>query len=134
MTEKRIDFETAKLAKEKGFNVTCGANSWITTLDGRVLHNSEREEDERCTHLYAQPTQSLLQQWIREMHKIHIEIELTDSCVEYFWEFCIVNSIDRDWNDLDCWDSAKRSYDYIKYGSYEKALEAALLESLKRIS
>ncbi len=45
MIEELISFETAKLAKEKGFNEQCSA-----------------------------PTQSLLQKWLREVHNIHVNV------------------------------------------------------------
>jgi len=55
MKDQLITLDTAKLAKEKGFNIHCK---------------------------YV-PTQSLLQKWIRDKHGYHIEISLSDSIDNY---------------------------------------------------
>ena len=138
MQEKLISFETAKLAKEKGFN-------WKTiyryTTDDAILDEGELmsypecccyPEDSVCKceftnellywnkYIWA-PTQSLLQKWLREGHKIHITIYhyksnkfsccITDECdnnkgIELFGEY---------------------------FNTYEEALEAGLLHALSLI-
>ena len=53
MKEKLIEFETAKLAKEKGFtNFNCFWPDDCLTI--------------------GRPTQSLLQKWLREVHNIEV--------------------------------------------------------------
>jgi hypothetical protein len=118
-----INFETAKLAKEKGFN--------IPTLDyyissGEFINNEDYEGDDhvypedwnkkgwifdksrsRCFgckldeviyfKAYAAPTQALLQKWLREKHKINITLHHTS------------------------------------FDTYEEALEVGLNEALKTI-
>jgi hypothetical protein len=51
MKDKLISFSTAKLAKEKGFDLQSNSFNYV----------------------YA-PTQSLIQKWLREVHKINIEV------------------------------------------------------------
>jgi len=60
-----ITYETALLAKEKGFYIDCG---WkLRKLDdGTFTHTN-------CSDLgIEQPTQSLLRKWLLEKHNIHI--------------------------------------------------------------
>jgi len=62
MKEELVSFETAKLAKEKGFpqrtkNFIVG-KSWVKDLDEH-------------TNIWK-PTQALLQRWLREVHKINV--------------------------------------------------------------
>lgn len=84
-----IKFETAKLAKEKGFNENTGAACWVKTLDGDIIHNSERKdcpEHDRSEQYLSQPSQAQLQRWLRDKHNIHIQIRRMyahDGEVEY---------------------------------------------------
>lgn len=60
-----VTYETALLAREKGFNIDCG---WkIRKLeDGSFTHTN-------CSKLgVEQPTQSLLKKWLQEKHNIHV--------------------------------------------------------------
>ncbi len=86
INEDYISFEVAKLLKEKGFDEPC-LNRYCT--DGRfstsILHykNSEINKDS-----YNAPTLQMAMKWLREVHKISIEITskgyLIDNDVE--WE------------------------------------------------
>lgn len=75
MKEQLISFETAKLAKEKGYNEIA-----YNVYHGEgYLNEAEDNDFELFTNgsLYTvAPTQSLLQKWLREMHGIHILMSL----------------------------------------------------------
>lgn len=137
MKEQLITFETAKLAKEKGFN-------WETfyyrqksavigdeTILPLVKVNESNDWNNAFKHAvpyYSIPTQSLLQKWLRDIHSIHIIIIPTIGC---YYTFKIVdvqcdpeNTIERPPY------SAVNAYDY---NSYEEVLEIALQEALKLI-
>ena len=60
MEELLVSFQVAKLAKEKGFKYS---QRIITVLD---------EEDKRFENDEHGITQSLLQKWLRETHKIYV--------------------------------------------------------------
>lgn len=70
MIEHLINFDTAKLAKQKGFNIT-NKNSYDENT-GLMLPL------EQYGHCYAlegtcpAPTQSLLQKWLRENHNVEV--------------------------------------------------------------
>ena len=88
MTENLISFETAKLAKEKGFvfenmdsNYELGYHSYFKwgSNEKRVFAISHYEKDTRHSDGWSQtgydaPTQSLLQKWLREVHNIEIDV------------------------------------------------------------
>lgn len=137
MEEQLISFETAKIAKEKGF-------------DEKVYREYDKSGYLRCTSKsadvvlgpydellksteYPAPTQSLLQKWLREVHNIIVTSKPyqddvsneTDEDIEFqtLWE----NEI------LDVKDSYNIFSDNTFYHSYEEALEIGLQESLKLI-
>lgn len=69
MREELVSFETAKLAKEKGFNAP------TRTVKVEKIEGTEKEvwDDEECRYITQWetrslriPTQSLLQRWLRE--------------------------------------------------------------------
>jgi hypothetical protein len=137
MKDELISFETAKLAKEKGFNRKtqfcydekgrkCYIGAYVveslSDLTGKARYNS-----------YQAPTQSLLQRWLREVHGIYvtanpsnIKIDKKCACV---WRGYI------NYHTIKC-------LDYVPDGkiavtssdkTYEQALEAGLQEALKLI-
>ena len=113
MEEQLISFETAKLAKEKGFNEPC---SYKYTPGGTTTYNTNR----RDMDIYA-PTQSLLQKWLREIHSIDIMIEPNQ---------------DSDGNKYYCWRGRKNMFPSTignVANHYEEALEDGLIEALKLI-
>jgi len=76
MKEQLITFDTAKLAKEKGFDIAVNN----VYQDGntrspyfRELHNFNGDDE---MDYYSAPTQSLLQRWLWEKHKCWISIEI----------------------------------------------------------
>jgi len=116
MQEELITFDTAKLAKEKGFN--------ITTKSSFLLRSQRLYKDMDCNNkvegdneFVSAPTQSLLQRWLREVHNIHVwgipnnEPSICDGYVPII--------------------QGKAKYG--KYNTYEQALEAGLQEALKLI-
>lgn len=77
MQEQLISFETAKLAKEKGFNETFSYGIGVAyynkdgILGGTCLYGD---------HTLKASTQSLLQKWLREEYKINIFINCEMNC------------------------------------------------------
>lgn len=70
MKEELIKFETAKLAKEKGFGFSTDiitAYSFDKEGKSKIRSCNNTEED-----YYCQPTQSLLQKWLRKKHNIEV--------------------------------------------------------------
>ena len=81
MKEQLITFETAKIAKEKGFfNLKSGDTSTINILDNFPTDFGVWKQ------LLPIPSQSILNQWIREKLKIHIIVERNAS--GWYWAMC----------------------------------------------
>ena len=133
MEEKLIEFETAKLAKEKGFNIPCDGRWWIEPASSwKFSKQGVIKCDNSSDDSIARPTQSLLQKWLREIHNIHLEPKKNVdgySCLVYpnyeldaeFW----VNYI------MEMTDPETRKK--LIHKTYEEALEVGLLEGLKLI-
>lgn len=122
MKEQLILFDTAKLAKEKGFNVYC-ETSYNTRKNICFLKSSFLP----TTH-YPAPTQSLLQKWLREEHNLNIVI-MTSINTNNKFEVSIEEIVKQFGTDMTdsvyCKD--------VEYDTYENALEVGLFEALKLI-
>lgn len=146
MEDQLVSYETAKLAKEKGFQEK--------TFFGYVKHTEKIMQwhksitfdtfEQDCEHgaldfhvfptdfylnynenkdgeLMSAPTQSLLQKWIREKHKIVVLIYMYDEFREDLFSFYIIRR-------------SGKIIDKMPYKSYEESLEHGLYEALKLIN
>jgi hypothetical protein len=141
MQDTLITFETAKLAKEKGFlhSSTTYYSPEFGDVEkikycqtGSPLYwklGTGKNDNRYSSNLIpeiAAPTQSLLQKWLREIHNIHIWINTTfqDNKIGY-----------EAWVDVfknNCFQ--EQQFDIEMYGkTYEEALEVGLQEALKLV-
>jgi len=120
MTDQLISFETAKLAKEKGFDKICRYMYNTLNKRNRKITNKEGYLSETKYWISA-PTQSLLQKWLREVHK-------TDIIISIFLDMYIV-SIYRYNKVLPIYENGSMK----KFIKYEDVLEAGLQRGLKLI-
>jgi len=134
MTEKLIELETAKLAKEKGFNWLTrnyfgqiNAEPFETHENSLDDYNSSRW-DEKGGEWISRPTQSLLQKWLREVHNIEVEVSQT-RCLGGSKPYCV--SVEY-LHESGEWDYVDHEGE-IDYETYEEALEAGLVVGLKQI-
>lgn len=120
MKDKLISFSTAKLAKEKGFNVKCDNHYGYCPNhgDGADWYFNVGEPGVKFISV---PTQSLLQKWLREVHSIHINIGT----------IAFNRGINKMPNYGYCISSTKNHNK--KITNYEKVLEKALKQALKFI-
>ena len=129
MEDQLISFETAKLAKEKGF--------WGIFLlykkDGTTWNSCFLGEDE-FKECYPAPTQSLLQKWLREKHNFHIEIKSNSHSQgnQGLWEY-LTTPIFEKGHILNYLDTSKRQGNGCGLNTYEDCLEEALMVALKLI-
>ena len=148
MKDELIKFETAKLAKEKCFDVPC--NHYIYTSKALKIVNKNREgltgdkNTFKENHTFSQkdrlhkgrmvsrnshlttistPTQSLLQKWLREEHDIHLVIQYSKHWKGYQWRY-------DDWRNREENPDMKRN-SYTEFKTYELALESGLFNALK---
>ena len=125
LTENLVSFETAKLAKEKGFYERSG--TWYDKNDGRVnafFPNCEYDckalIENRIIFIHSQ---SLLQRWLREVHKLHVEILLTDNAPykQYYYRIMEIGKY------------FSLSHDGVYKDTYEETLEIGLYKALELI-
>jgi hypothetical protein len=109
MTEQLIQLDTARLAKEKGFDIRC--DYFYNDGSGWKLQNDSLIRTGEDEFLEA-PTQSLLQKWLRDVHDTVIVIRRTGG--DNYWHWYIQGVIEDGYAD-----------------TYEQALEEGLLCSLK---
>ena len=151
MREQLISFETAKLAKGKGFNERehwfykvksendielygCTKKQLVGFKGYNPIYNkvndyhTNKEKDNAKLYRCSAPTQSLLQKWLMEKYRIFININY-DGNDEVFRVEIIKQNNDR-----------SRKVFYLKeeniimmFHSYEDALEISLQEGLKLI-
>jgi hypothetical protein len=138
MKEELITFKTAKLAKEKGFNINT-KDVFINTckLGGSNLHIDLEPNDWNTLDFsvdniyYSAPTQSLLQKWLREFHNIHIVVTVNsdnegDEPVKWYWSYTMKYN-----NSLD--DDAFNAFNDDEFNTYEEALESVLETCLSNL-
>lgn len=124
--EDYCDFETSRLLKEKGFNEAVlftineeGFQQYPKNLEFEYLHNSEIPDDE-----YACPTLQMAMKWLREMHRLYINIWADPKDVES--------------NDFDIIFRAQvyngtSNYGTHEFSTYEEAAEAAIKYCLENL-
>jgi len=122
MKEQLISFETDKLAKEKGFNISCWNYYGTYPNESNTLNESGIKLDVNNSYWgYNAPTQSLLQKWLREEHNIRV--------------FCIpsvVDSVDKYWQSV-VYRQSQTVFTTKDIMKYEEALEKGLQEALTLI-
>jgi hypothetical protein len=133
MKEELITYDTAKLAKEKGFDYpyifpeqvgVLSCYSEIGDLGTSLMNNA--------IYNIQAPTQSLLQRWLREEH--NLEVSACSNASGFLW------MIDKSYHDgnisggtfiKDSNDSGPNFSG--EWETYEEALEQGLIEALKLI-
>ena len=132
MEDQLISFETAKLARDKGF---------LEYVDNEYAMNGELRFDRSGIHYYvvkrandsisiaSAPTQSLLQRWLREVHNIRLFPIPSKDKYTYFIIYKNENVTLYD-NKLN---PGVGQGNPINWDTYETALEAGLLAALKLI-
>ncbi len=115
-----ITFETAKLAKQKGFDEFCDYHLNKEGMRFQTMTGSTKNSQwDNCT---TQPTQSLLQRWLREVHQIDIIVLPKLKDLGKFYGGYIDNDI----------QMIHKSYGS-NFKTYEDALEYALQTALNQI-
>ena len=129
MQGELITFETAKLAKEKGLKIynniytKDGNKSTIGKYYNKIVKGKQKELADRFC--YPCSTQSLLQKWLREVHKILVIVK--PMVTEYEFELA------DEW-EVVVYLGHKGNYIKItEFKTYEEALEEGLQKALKMV-
>ena len=149
MKDEIVSYEVAKLAKEKGFDEFCDTSYTHYLKDGGgefhdtqykkgdvhfnkrgILRGNNSHHDKYESDFYeicSAPTQSLLQRWLREIHKAHIELNAQGSWT-YTLSFRYIDGNGKHWVHTHKEDGV-----YVYFKTYEEALEKGLEISLNLI-
>ena len=115
MKDELITFETAKLAKEKGFEHNYCLTGTYNSIGNLLVNKNVHYFKEGVAAL----SQSLLQRWLREKHDIFLYIVRdSDLMISYII------------NDEYCYDTGPWNGNF---KTYEEALEEGLQTALKLI-
>ena len=117
MKEQLISFETAKLAKEKGFDELTQHVYGHNKTNANYGKAVERPVLYGTTVIFA-PTQSLLQKWLREEKGISVEVGSYNDG----WSCDLVN---KEGHIKELFDNGG------VFDTYEEALEEGLKEALR---
>lgn len=110
MTDQIIKWLTAEMAKEKGYK-----DIYFKVNNGEPI--------------ITEPTQSLLQKWLREKHKIYVTVNTEIHTLKHGYEVFVYRGEDLEpiilgyTENSDEWD----------FDTYEDALESALRLALQQI-
>ena len=125
MEETLITFETAKIAKDKGYDIAC-MNVYLPS--GTIMKHPNKIPFNYNNHpeIYYAPTQSLLHKWFMEKHNLFLYIiprfDGFDGA-QYGCHYCIYKEGEK--NEIDTYGDG--SY------SYEEAFEKGLQEMFELI-
>jgi len=129
MIEDFVNFETAKLLKEKGFDLPVNYvyHYWTKTpFFHRKIKNFNSEEYRNLKNeWYSAPTQSLAMKWLREVHNIFIAINMIPDTIQkhYFFKLYLGGKI----------YNFPLEYSVEFYTIYEEACEAAIKYCLENL-
>lgn len=132
MEDTLIQYDTAKLAKEKKFWIenTQNFRSKIGTMylgitSSQSLEDIKRIYFEESEEYVILVRQSILQKWLREVHNLNINIKHR----AHSQTFCF--NITGNYQDGESGELYSQLYS--KYETYEQCLEQAIIEALKLI-
>jgi len=129
ITEDYVNFEIAKLLKEKGFDENCAALYHLRTGEivqqgvGYVFNNSQWE------NFVSAPTLQMVMKWLREVHHYYIQVMLDSwACGGHMGYYVVLQRTDNDFEMM-----LHDAVDEVFYQTYEEASEAAIKYCLENL-
>lgn len=121
VTEQYVSFETAKLLKDKGFDKKC-----VYRYIGEPDYGSKPPfvhfpKGNGSQYIYPAPTQALAMRWLREVHNLHIDIDVSEGD----WNPCVI--------ELENWSVVSEYDTENTQDTYENAVEYALKYCLTKL-
>ena len=121
--ERYVSFETAQMLKEAGFDVPCNSQYTDNGFGWSDLDKVNYNEYETS---YSRPTQSLAAKWLREKHRIALDVAFIPPSVDGdVWQYFVGEMDDMIWEGE--YETGR------KYATYEQAMEAGLQEAIKLV-
>ena len=126
ITEDYVSFETAKLLKEKGFDEKCFA---LYNPNGTLIQSGIRLNNTQVGRVegsYSAPTLQMAMKWLREVHKLFIQVTIVPHTTITMEQKYFLFLIHKDRRRL-------RLDDTPKFTTYEEACEAAIKYCLENL-
>lgn len=136
ITEDYCDFETAKLLKEKGFDI--GVRYYYQKIDDDITYHIGDFRNWNVYDMwYSMPTLQMAMKWLREVHNIVIGVNVLNENNKgntdysnpdrwwYFWEFTDTKGVYKEELQPDPLSN--------EYSTYEEAAEAAIKYCLEKL-
>jgi len=137
MEDKLIDYELAVLAKRKGFDIPVHAyyqyhsgTIYERITDHFVMYSILPDNAKDDIECFLRPTQSLLQKWLRDKHKIDVEVHVYTRphyCVDIINQYSGVEYVNNP-NLIVLFEEHPRAFI-----TYEEALEEGLKQAIAKI-
>ena len=131
ITEDYVSFETAKLLKEKGFDLSEFHGKWAIDYDN-IPRDEDTPEGEIIIAEWHYPliTLQMAMKWLRENHGIHITSVPNGIGGNVFY-MSVYRKYDYGWTHIsDCFDN---EYKEAEFSSPEEACEAAIKYCLENL-
>ena len=134
--EAYVNFETAKLLKEKGFNCStyrayCETNRGhqLSYDVGRTNSQWDKFNKENGIFNCSAPTQQMAMRWLREVHHYYIQVMLDSwACGIHMGYYVVIQKTDSDFEIM-----LSDYVDNIFYQTYEEACETAIKYCLENL-
>ena len=122
MEEDYVSLETAKLLKEKGFNVPI-CTYYFTVNNNELNFAFESNWNNTWEHAYSAPTLWDAMKWLRNYHHLHIIPEISDPSQLNPKYYVVI------------WDTTPKRKSYILdlFDSYEEACEEGIKYCLENL-
>ena len=131
MRDDVILLETAKLARDKGFKVPCDGryfwdHKWQLSLKGAVKCSNDSDMKDRSNVSYCAPTQSLIQKWLRDEHRIYVTVSSIEDGENILFDYSIKQKA-----QIFGYSEIKTKLQEFK--TYDEALESGIEKALNLI-
>ena len=124
ITEDYVGFETAKLLKEKGFDEEVLA---VYIYDSLFVKGENNIVNTANIPIILAPTLQMAMKWLREVHKIHIQIWILEE--KGYW-FDIEKILNTQYKHKSLYSSGLED---VYFESYEETVEAAIKYCLENL-
>ena len=135
ITEDYVSFEIAKLLKEKGFDCACEVwySEYTSQFGGEKYTSIEFDNHNRFKDTYKficyAPTIQMVMKWLREVHKIHISVDIgfdVDNHQYYFFIPSVCRFSDKS-------GEYETPFGEKEFNTYEEATEDVIVYCLENL-
>lgn len=119
ITEDYCSYDVAKLLKKKGFD-ECSRIKYCQISDNEIF--AVENEQVTIDEVYI-PTHQMAMKWLREVHKLFVDISFVKDEDRVFWYYAI----------FELSNDNEAHYNVDEFTTYEEAVDAALKYSLENL-